>query len=261
MHFTDLIKHKVSDHLVNLYCLERLDAEHRESLFRNGCAVVPNFLPADVCAQLVEQGRRTIAEQPQHVSLESNNSDKRIYGVDRLIPDFRLLPATQALDDCAKAFYRVDDIDYFQMLGNITYTESNLGSGGGWHRDSPYSHQFKFILYLSDVEATNGPFQYIKGTHSAKAVLRYSSRCSFPLSQYRFSQREVNTILEDPTYELADITGQAGTLLIADVKGLHRGKPLEVGERWATTRYYFKGTIPEHFHNLLPSKEGGEQHL
>jgi hypothetical protein len=255
MNITGIFKHKISDYLVDLSCLVRLDVNLRESLRRDGCALVPNFLPRDACANLIEQGRQTIAHQPNHVSLESNNSDKRIYGVDKLISDYRIMPATKLLDDCARAFYRTADIDYFQMLGNITYNDNNLGSGGGWHRDSPFSHQFKFILYLSDVGLENGPFEYIKGTHNAKEVVNYTRRCGLSLSQYRFSEKEVESILKDSSYDLATITGCAGALLIADVKGLHRGRPLQSGERWATTRYYFKKTIPHYFRELLPRSE------
>lgn len=255
MDFTGIIKHKISDYLVDLSCLEQLDVNLRESLRRDGCAFFPNFLHTDVCSYLIEQGRQMIADCPDHVSLESNNSDKRIYGVDKLIADYQLMPATRLLDDCARVFYRTADIDYFQMLGNITYSDNNLGSGGGWHRDSPFNHQFKFILYLSDVETENGPFEYIKGTHNANEVVNYTRRCGFSLSQYRFSEKEVESILKDSGYELATITGRAGTLLIADVKGLHRGRPLQSGERWATTRYYFKKKIPHFFRELLPRSE------
>jgi len=146
MHFTDILKHTVSDYLVDLSCLVGIDDNLSDSLRRDGCAVIKNFLPTEMCEQLIELGRQNMINVPEHVSLESNNSDKRIYGVDSLISRYRLLPATNILDDCARAFYRTNDIAYFQMLGNINYNDKNLGSGGGWHRDSPFSHQFKFIL-------------------------------------------------------------------------------------------------------------------
>src|SRR5947208_506487 len=40
----------------------------------------------------------------------------------------------------------------------------NNGSGDGWHRDG-HSFQFKSILYLSDVNDTNGPFEFLPGSH------------------------------------------------------------------------------------------------
>jgi hypothetical protein len=255
MQLISKIKHKISDYLVDFSSLVSLDVNLRKSLARDGCILIPNFLPKEACDHLVEQGRQIIINRPDYVSLESNNSDKRIYGVDKVIADYRLLPATKLLDDCARKFYRTDDIDYFQMLGNITFSDANLGSGGGWHRDSPFSHQFKFILYLNDVDKENGPFEYIMRTHNSKEILKYTNRCDLSLSKYRFSEEEAEKILKDPDYELATLTGQAGTLLIADVKGLHRGKPLQSGERWATTRYYFKKKIPHHFRELLPRSE------
>lgn len=252
MHFLDIKKHRISDYLVELDCLKGIHESLGTSLRRDGCVLIPNFLPKDICTQLIAKGCDTISNQTDHVSMESNGSDSRIYGVDRLIPDYRLETATKILDDCARKFYRTSKIEYFQMLGNITYTENNLGSGGGWHRDSPYSHQFKFILYLNDVDLENGPFEYIKGTHLSKEVINYSRRAGRPLTQYRFSDLEVEAILNGSDYEVKTLTGNAGSLLVADVKGLHRGKPLQRGARWATTRYYFRGTIPHHFQTLLP---------
>lgn len=151
------------------------------------------------------------------------------------------------MDIWAKNFYRTEDLKYFQMLGHIVYKEGNLGSGSGWHRDSPFSHQFKFILYLNDVNEGNGPFQYILGTHKEDEIYRYTKVLEADLGKYRFSESDVDVIMRKMTnLKIANIIGNAGTLLIADVKGLHRGKPLEYGERWATTRYYFDKNIPSH---------------
>ncbi len=54
------------------------------------------------------------------------------------------------------------------------------------------------------------------------------------------------------------LTGGAGTLLAANVKGLHRGKPLLSGERWALTRYYYRKNIPGDMKALLPDGAGLE---
>ena len=48
------------------------------------------------------------------------------------------------------------------------------------------------------------------------------------------------------------MTGQKGSILIADTKGLHRGAPIENGERYACTVYFFnKKKNMKSFSNLL----------
>lgn len=246
MYIINLIKHKVSSYLAhsgNITGNKIIDDE----LEKNGCVVIEDFISAEKCNKLIQIGKKVMLENPNLVKSESNNSDLRVYSVDSIEKDFSLQSETIVIDSWAKKFYRTNEIKHFQMLGYIRCLKDNLGSGGGWHRDSPFRHQFKFILYLSDVEEKNGPFQYIKGTHKERKIFKYCRKLGHSLSKFRFSDQEVEKICKEiPENEILTITGKAGTLLIADVKGLHRGKPLLDGERWATTRYYFKNKIPAH---------------
>jgi hypothetical protein len=243
----NIAKHEISARLIKSKGLTEFEKINKE-LENDGCSIIYNFLSKNECDNLIEIGRRLINEKSDCVALESNNSDARIYGVDLIANDFGLRGKTDRIDEWAKRFYKTDEIKSFQMLGNIKYNEENLGSGGGWHRDSPFSHQFKFIIYLNDVNKYNGPFQYIKGTHKERELYRYSKLINAPLDRYRFNNEEILEI-ENEIYKdkVATIEGLAGTLLLADVKGLHRGKPLISGERWATTRYYYKKQIPDQF--------------
>ena len=246
-----LMKHKISDLMIAQKSILDLN-EVDEQLSTNGCVVMENFLAEEECKQLLEKSIYIEKKYPERVSLESNNADMRIYGVDRLDDTFKLKSISSITDLWAKKFYRSKNINYFQVLGHIKRTENNIGSGGGWHRDSPFSHQFKFILYINDVTEKNGPFQYIKGSHKTKNIINYCQKTNLSLKKYRLSEFEVNEIVtKSVCNEIITVVGKAGTLLIADVKGLHRGKPLEDGERWATTRYYFRGKIPKYFHTLI----------
>ena len=46
------------------------------------------------------------------------------------------------------------------MANKLIYKKGNLGSGGGWHRDTFFKKQLKFIIYLSDVGEKNGELFY-----------------------------------------------------------------------------------------------------
>jgi len=246
MKLINILKHEISSRMITCKGLTgQGDLDLR--LERDGCAVMENFISKDTCVDLIERAKQVIKENKNSVRLESNGSDTRIYGVNKIEDAYELKSETEILDIWAKKFYKTERLKYFQMLGHISYKEGNLGSGSGWHRDSPFSHQFKFILYLNDVDESNGPFQYMLGTHREDEIYRYTKLLKADLSKYRFSENDVESILmKMPDVRMANVTGKAGTLLIADVKGLHRGKPLERGERWATTRYYFDKKIPSH---------------
>lgn len=246
MKIIDYIKHEVSSKRITstgLTGFKNLDL----NLEKNGCAIIENFITEESCFHLIETAKETIISNKESLKSESNGSDTRIYGIDKINKNYELKNETKLLNKWAEKFYKSNDLKYFQMLGHITFKSGNLGSGSGWHRDSPFSHQFKFILYLNDVNESNGPFQYICGTHKEESIYKYSSKLNVKLSKFRYSELEIDVISKEfPELKIVDITGKAGTLLIADVKGLHRGKPLESGERWATTRYYFDKKIPSH---------------
>lgn len=254
MHVLNMLKHLVSAHLVKGKGFTG-DLHIDKSLEKTGCAVIPNFLSGDICKALVERASVIIQNRPDVVTIESNNSDNRVYGIDTLDGIFDLTNETILLNNWARNFYKTNNIKYFQMLGHIRDKKNNLGSGGGWHRDSPFSHQFKFIIYLTDVDKENGPFQYISGTHKEKNIFKYSKKTGISLNKYRFTEDQIEAIIaNNPECKIETILGKAGTLMVADVKGIHRGMPILAGERWATTRYYFKNHIPEHLARLVPVK-------
>lgn len=147
------------------------------------------------------------------------------------------------------------------MMNRVEYREGNLGSGGGWHRDAVHEQQFKAILYLSDVGPDNGGFEYLINTHRKSSVYKTILSNDIGFAQDKFSEEEMKEILEDhgETYQRKTITGPAGTLILADTSGIHRGSPIADGSRYAITQYIFRSPaiggrgIPELIKPLLVS--------
>ena len=111
------------------------------------------------------------------------------------------------------------------MVNRVRYKPENLGSGGGWHRDSPFSHQIKFIWYLSQVTEGCGPFQYIPKSNSAK------SRSEYGVGRYRFEEGEITGVIKT-------VIGNKGSMLICDTAAIHRGAPIRVKcDRYALSLY------------------------
>lgn len=214
----------------------------------DGCSFIENFLDEDTCARLRRIADEFILEHPEFVTLESNGNDKRVYKVDKYTDSFNLPAVDEIANDLFRDFSFIIKPDHFMLLGVINAGSDNLGSGGGWHRDSPFSHQFKTILYLSDVTLDNGPFQYIKGSHIYSSLNKSAKYLNKEISSRRFSEDEVkvlvdNQIVQNPT----TFIGKAGSLLIADTRGLHRGSPLKSGNRYALTRYHFSKKMSDKF--------------
>lgn len=156
---------------------------------------------------------------------DSSKSDSRIFEFEKYMPNIvKELMIEKEIKEAQ--CYLGSRVRSWTILANrLTPTEGNLGSGGGVHRDSSFRHQVKCIWYLNDVVETNGPFQYIPESNfrtlrSAKEI-GYKSR------------------LQDNVGEFISVTGQAGTKIVCDTKGIHRGKPIESGYRYALTLYMF----------------------
>jgi hypothetical protein len=218
------------------------------SIQQNGCYVIEDFLESEVCSKLLLEADKFLKDNPALISSESNDSDSRVYQIDKYSSKFNIEKVDLLADSLFKMFSFIFKKSYFMLLGKIISNGNNLGSGGGWHRDSPFTHQFKTILYLTDVDESTGPFQYIKGSHSFSSIKKSCKFLGKNINERRFSNEEVELLKKNNVVgEVITVTGKAGTLLIADTRGLHRGKPLEKGHRYALTRYHFSKKIDSKF--------------
>ena len=59
--------------------------------------------------------------------------------------------------------------------------------------------------------------------------------------QARFTEEEISQLNQS---NKLTVTAKAGTLLVADTRGIHRGQPIEQGERYALTVYSWATEMP-----------------
>ncbi|GAK94366.1 hypothetical protein JCM19298_1494 [Nonlabens ulvanivorans] len=217
------------------------------SLNTKGFHYIPDFI-IDEELKLIKDVVVDLYSNDDLVKIESNGFDKRIYGADE-----RANFAVPKLNDKSNPLYSkfsfTSNPFHFLLLGWITSGKGNLGSGGGWHRDSPFAHQFKTILYLTDVTEDNGPFQFVEGSNNWRNNLSVAKALGKSLSDYRFTNDDIELLVKKGVIkEPQTFTSKAGGLIIADTRGLHRGKPIEVGERLAVTRYHFHKDVRSKFY-------------
>ena len=97
-----------------------------------------------------------------------------------------------------------------------------------WHRDPEDQHVVKVFVYFTDVDEDAGPFQYIRGSAEGG---RYGELWSWsramssrlPWARRRLYPSENRVEKRIPTSDIATVVGPAGTVVICDTSGLHRG--------------------------------------
>ena len=115
---------------------------------------------------------------------------------------------------------------YVQVFCRLNYLRLwyNLPMGGpsissqNWHRDPEDRKIVKLFFYLRDVEETTGPFYFIEGTHCDGPYAKVFPKK--PPYGYYPSTVDVEKKFKDT---VKTCTGPAGTIVICDTSGLHKG--------------------------------------
>jgi ectoine hydroxylase-related dioxygenase (phytanoyl-CoA dioxygenase family) len=81
-----------------------------------------------------------------------------------------------------------------------------------WHRDPEDVRIVKMFLYISDVDQDSGPFEYVEGSHRDYFNLCQPGRYMDPAN---YAHLPASACLRN--------TGPAGSLLMANTSGIHRG--------------------------------------
>lgn len=179
----------------------------------------------------IKNGIDQALESPNDLIIWSDEkrSDMRIHGFENVY-QFKRTFLNIVIDIAKKS--HCSELSHFSVLGaRMKHVEGNIGSGGGWHRDSAHRSQVKVIVYLSDVTDINGPFQYVPSSHWTAHLLKYGGLFS---SKLRYTPAEVSEMQTPIT-----VTAKAGAGIVVDTKCVHRGKPMSSGERYALTFYFF----------------------
>jgi hypothetical protein len=198
------------------------------SLKKNGFYIIENFWSLQKCDQAV----REILSLNQDLFDPGQGGDSRCQHSNKY-----LKTSCEFLDD---SFIQSVADDYSKCnLANRTVAgivehknTQSTDSGGGWHVDSEEGSQFKSFMYLTDVGRENGPLTFIKKSKDiVKKVPKYSNLRILEEDIYRYFDLK----------NIVEITGSAGTCILADSTYPHRGKQIQSGIRCTyTTYFYFK---------------------
>lgn len=118
-----------------------------------------------------------------------------------------------------------------------------------WHIDSSTTIRTKLLVYVNDVHQEQGPFMFVPGSHLLPAIEELAARKTndhLRLSPKEFvslpqplqlhalfgehmtrADRLVSSLLSDEV----SVVGDAGTAILFDLDGIHRGGFIRTGER------------------------------
>jgi hypothetical protein len=219
-----------------------------------GFSVLPGFLNADFCATLKNEIDRLIVTHEDILWSDKHDSDRRIFGANEVSEEINAFYEDPFITDLTSRYEKRAIKSGFTMAARMKWKPDNLGSGGGWHRDDATRKQVKAIAYLSDVDDNNGPFQYLIGSHKPIDVLKKQWGYDLKYKQNRFENEVVDEMIKDHPDRLRTFKAPAGTVIIVDTRGIHRGKPMEEGVRYALTNYYFLQQVSPHIREKMISQ-------
>lgn len=138
---------------------------------------------------------------------------------------------------------------FFLQKTKVSQREA-LEHGQQWHRAPQEGRLCKVYIYLSDVDEDSGPFMYVP--HSTKGKKWGALYPNTPGSKPYLSNKEIKKTI--PADERRTITGTAGTVIIADTTGLHRGGFATKHPRIMSTFTYAAPTYRENINYSFTQK-------
>jgi hypothetical protein len=228
---------------------ENLDPRQRQALAdlrRDGYATIEGYWPREKALAMRDKLENFLAEGQSRDFDEGawmrfwdgrgyDQGVRRIYHVDKIVPELAELKDDRFVFDIADAYYGLPFYSGALVFQHNLQSNANTRT---YHLDS-FIKEFKSFLYLDDVDNGNGPFTYLPGTQR-----KHGLRLKKQLLGNKGGESPTTVFPEDIAKSEMDretrICGPAGTLILADVRGLHRGSPQEDRSRSVLVNYMVK---------------------
>jgi hypothetical protein len=239
-------------HKQDFSTLNEKERELLEKIKEKGYVVLENYFDSEYCQKCIEDFEWMLENKKEFVQ---KSQDHRVYGAEELSENIKKFSNLELFDKLANAYMGVPTCNGFSLAAKLETPDQEFGSGGTWHRDS-YFRQFKSIMYLNDVDETNGPFQVIIDSHKTEQKAIDKKLAGLKELDSSFNQQQMDKILKHNPERLHTLTGKAGTVILVDTSILHRGKPLESGIRYSLFNYFFERSqinshLVEHFSPIV----------
>lgn len=220
-------------------------ADYVSALERDGAVLVQGFLDGQTVAAM----RRAVPDMSEFVASEEGDGTLSYHDAN-LISAFAPFFEHPLVRETARAHISVDAIPLRQEV-KLKILHGDVLCFEQFPHFDTWKRRMKAFLYLEDVDDSNGPMIYYKGSHrglwrlpmEAKIASQYrtsESGYASPSSYYVgcFWPHEVQRLAAAHGYREMTCTGAAGTLLMFNGRGLHRATPLRSGRRLTLASYW-----------------------
>ena len=210
-------------------------------LKKKGCIVLENYFSNKECAKIIKNIDRFLKKETKKLFLSGDMADLRIFKSENIDQKQKLFHKDDNLKLIGEQYLNTNLQNAYTMTGLLKKTKNNLGSGGGWHKDS-INPCFKAMIYLTDVkQVENGAFQIIRKSNYIKNIIKdYFFLKHYNLLKTRFKKKDIDRLIRHRKYRINSIKAKAGTVILFDCSNLHRGAPIKTKQkRYALTNYYF----------------------
>jgi hypothetical protein len=158
----------------------------------------------------------------------------RLVQADELAPSSAFFYKSPLIWDVVRAYMSPRAESYRREAELRCDLRSEISPEDLFHFDT-WHPNVKAFLYLTDVDDSCGPFRYLVGSHRP-AAWRRKREIEFESEGWdgswgHFFPGEVDYLKRTHGFEERVYAAKAGTLIIGDYRGLHRGTPLQVGGR------------------------------
>ncbi len=204
---------------------------------KQGIVVIPDFFSKEECDKMLfdlDEVFASIKACTYKGEFQYNHEQLiRIGSTGEAIPSTNQFYTHPLFDKIAKAY--IDPRAYvYRTEAELRDNVNEIQQADTYHFDD-WRQRFKFFLYLTDVGPENAPFTYLTRTHKSFKG-RHKKDFEFERdgetgAYGHFHPQEVRELRSHLECEELVCTGKAGTLIIADFRGLHKGTPLKAGRR------------------------------
>ncbi|MBO8219525.1 phytanoyl-CoA dioxygenase family protein [Prochlorococcus marinus] len=228
-------RNKNKSHLANI---DDYNSHIINQLELNGYYVLKNYWSKEACEKVIIEINKFIEKYPKYVN-SNCLSDERFFGAENCSDFINNYFKDRNINEIANRFNGQKTILTFTLAAKMNFKIGNKGSGEGWHRDG-FHRQFKSMLYLTDVNMDNGPFELILNSQKINSQLSDMKSANLKFNQYRLSDEEIKKILHKNKHRKKSFCAEAGSLILFDTSTLHRGAPIKRGCRYALTNYFYR---------------------
>jgi hypothetical protein len=241
-----IVKADVQDHLTARKA-DRPELDSREQsilqqLKFNGYVVVPDYWTRERALEMrdrleafLERGESYDFPSGAYLRFWDNRAYdegvRRLYHVDKEVRELAEYRHDPLIRRVAEAYYGLPIHSGALVFQHNTKSNANTR----YHHVDAFSKEFKSFLYLDDVDEGNGPFAYIPGTQRShlRRIFKQLRQGSHATG---FKDEELKSLIGREVR----LTGRAGTLILADVRGFHRGTPQLDRSRSVIVNYMFE---------------------